>query len=67
MTIGENIKRLREGKKMTQEELAEKIGIRQPYLSQLERGTKILNMPTAIIIAEVWCTHTCGAKCTSLQ
>jgi transcriptional regulator with XRE-family HTH domain len=38
--FGARIKQLRESKKMSQITLAEKIGIEQPHLSNLENGKK---------------------------
>lgn len=38
MELGEKIKKLRKGKKLTQGELAEKAGISGNHLSRLERG-----------------------------
>lgn len=40
MSLGENIRRLREDKGITQALLAEKAGITQAMLCQIERGTK---------------------------
>ncbi len=40
MNVGENIRRLRVDKKITQSELAEVVGISQAMLCQIERGTK---------------------------
>jgi transcriptional regulator with XRE-family HTH domain len=38
--LGQAIKRLRTQRGLTQAQLAERAGISQPYLSQLEAGTK---------------------------
>lgn len=40
MSVGTNIKRIREERGMLQRELAEKAGVTQAMLSQIERGTK---------------------------
>lgn len=40
MSVGENIKKRREAKGLSQAELAGAIGVGQSYLSQIERGTK---------------------------
>ena len=53
MSIGEIIIKLRKEKKMTQTELATAAGIKQPYLGQIERGTKTPTLPTAKAIAAV--------------
>ena len=40
MSVGDNIRRLRESKNITQAYLAEQAGITQAMLCQIERGTK---------------------------
>ena len=40
MSIGENIKKIRNSNGLTQEALANKVGITRPMLTQIERGTK---------------------------
>lgn len=52
MNIGANIRRLREERGINQYELAAAIGITAGYLSQLERGTKPLNVSTALEIVK---------------
>ena len=37
-TLGENLKKIRKAKKMTQKELAQKSGVKQPDISDLETG-----------------------------
>lgn len=57
MSIGENIKEMRQRKDWTQREFAERIGISQPMLAQIERGTKTVTLPIGKLIAEVFgCT-----------
>lgn len=51
MDIGENLKRKRIEKNVTQAELAKKLGVSQPMLAQLERGTKNLTVNMAKEIA----------------
>ena len=53
MTIGENLKRIRETKGMSQTELAEAVGVRQSMICQMERGTKNMTIELAVKIAEV--------------
>lgn len=53
MNLGENVRKYRERRNLTQQEVAEQAGIRQAYLSQVERGTKTLTVPTALAIARV--------------
>ena len=57
MSIGEIIKEMRQRKDWTQRELAEKIGINQSMVAQIERGTKTVTLPLGKQIAEVFgCT-----------
>ena len=53
MSIGENLKRLRKKKGLTQEVLSEMVGISRPLYTQIERGTRTLNLPLAKEIAEI--------------
>lgn len=53
MKIGENIKRFRIKKGMTQAELAQKIGITQTMIGHIERGAKVPSLIVALDIAEV--------------
>jgi len=54
MSIGENIRRLRTDRNIKQVDLAEKIGVSQSMLAQIERGTKTVTMPLGKEIAEVF-------------
>ena len=51
MSLGSRIKAVRKAKKMTQEELAEIIGISVNYLGAIERGDKLPRLVTFIRIA----------------
>jgi len=51
MTIGENISRIRQDKGLTQAEVAEKAGITQAYLSQIENSLRSMDVKTADKIA----------------
>ena len=42
--IGERIKKARKAKKMTQEDLAEKMDVSIAFLSRIERGTSQINL-----------------------
>lgn len=53
MSIGENIKRIREENGLKQIELAEKLNISQSMVCQIERGTKVPSLPLGNEIAEV--------------
>lgn len=53
MSIGENIRRLREEKGMSQAYAAEKAGISQAMLCQIERGTKNPSLQVSLEIAKL--------------
>ncbi|RGE56460.1 XRE family transcriptional regulator [Eisenbergiella massiliensis] len=53
MSVGENIKKRREAKGLSQAELAGAIGVGQSYLSQIERGTKAASIQLGKQIAEI--------------
>ena len=53
LIIGKNIKKIREAKEISQMELAEKIGISQAMLCQIERGTKNPSLQVAAEIAKI--------------
>ena len=52
MNIGENTKKIRIKSGLTQEELAQKVGVGRSMLAQIERGTKTLSLPLAIELAD---------------
>lgn len=52
MSIGENIRRLRENKNYTQKDLACKVNVTQSMINQIERGTKVLTVPLGCAIAK---------------
>lgn len=52
-SIGQIIKKLRKDKKLTQEELAEKVELSTNYLSKVERGLSVLNAEAFLKMAEV--------------
>lgn len=53
MSIGENLKKLREKKGLMQSELAERVGISRPLLCQMKRGTRSLSLPLAKEFSEI--------------
>ncbi len=53
MSIGANIRKIREEKGMMQLELAERIGVTSSMLSQIERGSKSPSLPLGVAIAKV--------------
>ena len=52
MSIGRNIRRLREEKDMSQGALAEKVGITQSMIAQIESNIKTPSLPVGILIAK---------------
>jgi len=57
MTIGENIKRLREAKNMTQEDLAQILDVTSSNISQIESGDRGLNISKAQKLAQALNTN----------
>lgn len=53
MNVGENIRRIREEKELTQAYVAEQVGISQAMLCQIERGTKNPSLQVGKEIADV--------------
>ena len=53
MNIGENVKKKRIACGLTQQQLAESVGVAAATICQIERGTKTLSMPLGKQIAEV--------------
>lgn len=53
MSVGRNIRRIREAREMTQEHLASEAGISQPMLCQIEKGTKNPSLQVAAEMAKV--------------
>lgn len=51
MGVGDNIKRLREAKGISQRQLAREAGVSQPLLCQIERGTKNPSLPVGLALA----------------
>jgi transcriptional regulator with XRE-family HTH domain len=53
MYLHEQIKRMRERKKLTQEEVADKCGITRPYLSNIELGKKLPSFTVLMALINV--------------
>lgn len=53
MSIGENLSRIRQMRKLTQRELAQVVGVNQSMIAQVERGTKSLSLELAKQVSEV--------------
>ena len=51
--IGQNIRKVRKAKNLSQEELAEKIGISTTHMSHIETGNTKLSLPVLVDIAAV--------------
>lgn len=54
VTVGKNIQAVREGRGLTQAETAEKVGITQAALCQIERGTRNPSLQVAASLAAVF-------------
>ena len=52
MNIGENLKRLRVQRNMTQADIAKAVNASQSMIAQVERGTKTLTLPLAKTIVD---------------
>ena len=46
--LGERVRLLRRQKKLTQEELAERLGISASFLGHIERGTRVASLETLV-------------------
>ncbi len=53
MSVGVNLKHLREKKGLSQKELANAVHVSQPMIAQIERGTKRLTVELAKEILDV--------------
>lgn len=65
MDIGQNIRKFREQKRLTQDELGKVIGMSQPIINQYEKGVKIPPVNVLTAIADVFsCSldELCGRK-----
>lgn len=54
MEFGANLRELREKSKMTQAELAEKVGVTRSLIAQYEIGSKSPTIPVAAKIAQIF-------------
>lgn len=52
MNVGENIRRIRKEKGLTQEQLAQMVSVKPPMLCQVERGTKTISLQLAANVAD---------------
>lgn len=60
MNVGANIRRIRRAKEISQEQLAQKVGISQSMICQIERGTKAVTLSLSVEIAAALC---CDLNC----
>lgn len=51
--IGARIQHLRKLKRLTQNELSEKVGISLPFMGHVERGTRVMSIETLAKLARV--------------
>ena len=51
MTFGQNLKRIRKDMKLTQQEMADKIGISQSYYADIERDRKNISLRVILNLA----------------
>ena len=59
--LGQNIKKYREAKGLTQNELAEKVDLSREYIADIERGLKNISLRKLYIIAD-----TLNIRCSDL-
>ncbi|WP_434795923.1 helix-turn-helix domain-containing protein [Staphylococcus equorum] len=52
MTFGENLKRIRKEMKLTQEKMADRMGISRTFLSDVENQNKYFSVVGLIVIAQ---------------
>ena len=57
-TIGQRIRKYRKAYRLSQEELAERIGISVTHMSHIETGNTKLSLPVLVDIARVLGVHT---------
>ena len=54
MGLKENVKRLREQMKLSQQELAEQVGVNQAMIHYIETGTKVPSLAVTISLAKAF-------------
>lgn len=52
MTFGENLKRIRKEMKLTQQEMANRIGISQSYFADIEHNRKNISLAVVLRISQ---------------
>ena len=51
--LGQRVRRLRQEHKLTQEELAEQIGVSHSFVGHIERGSRKASLETLVMLANV--------------
>ena len=51
--LGKRVRACRKGKDITQEELAQRVGISASFMGHVERGTRVLSVETLVKLCEV--------------
>ena len=51
--LGQNIKKYREAKNLSQEVLAEKVDLSREYITRIENGQKFVSLRKAFLLADV--------------
>lgn len=52
MSIGERLKKIRESRNLTQEQVAKEAGITKQMVSAVEKGYKVMSLPVAVAVAD---------------
>lgn len=53
VTIGNNIRKYRKAAGLTQQQLAEKVGVATSFISRCEQGQKLFGIPSLLLLADV--------------
>lgn len=53
MNVGANVRAIRQGRGLSQAQLADMVNISQSMLCQIERGTKVPTLPLSVEIAAI--------------
>ena len=70
VAIGQRIRALRRGAKLTQEELAQQAGISASFLGHIERGSRVLSVETLLALCGALSTtpnELLGMECVTLS
>lgn len=51
--LGAKVRQLRRGMRLTQEELAEQVGISASFMGHIERGTRVASLETLVALCNV--------------